>query len=136
MDVHSRKQRSYNMSRIKGKDTKPEITVRKWLWNNGYRYRLHRKDLPGKPDIVFPGKKKVIFINGCFWHKHDCEYFKWPKSNSDFWYQKISKNAQRDTKSYEQLRADGWNILIVWECEIKKKDLTSLYNKLTDFLDS
>ncbi|MBP1910326.1 very short patch repair endonuclease [Methanolobus bombayensis] len=135
-DVHSRKQRSYNMSQIKGKDTKPEITVRKWLWNNGYRYRLHRKDLPGKPDIVFPGKKKVIFVNGCFWHKHDCEYFKWPKSNSDFWYQKISKNVLRDTKSYEQLRADGWNILIVWECEIKKKDLTSIYNKLTDFLDS
>ncbi len=72
MDVHSKEQRSYNMSRIKGKDTKPEMKVRRWLWDNGYRYRLHRKDLPGKPDIVFPGKKKAVFVHGCFWHKHNC----------------------------------------------------------------
>ena len=134
-DVHSKKQRSYNMSHIKGKDTKPEMIVRKWLWNNGYRYRLHRKDLPGKPDIVFPGKKKAIFVNGCFWHKHDCEYFKWPKSNADFWYEKISKNVQRDERNYEQLRADGWEIFIVWECEVKKKDKEDLWWKLMLFLE-
>lgn len=136
MDVHSRKQRSYNMSQIKGKDTKPEIIVRKWLWNNGYRYRLHRKDLPGKPDIVFPGRKKAIFVNGCFWHKHDCKYFKWPKSNKEFWHQKIEGNAKRDADNYSKLVSAGWKYLIIWECELKKPDLTPQWDKIQRFLNS
>ncbi len=136
MDVHSRKQRSYNMSQIKGKDTKPEMIVRKWLWNNGYRYRLHRKDLPGKPDIVFPGRKKAIFVNGCFWHKHDCKYFKWPKSNKEFWHQKIEGNVKRDAENYSKLVSAGWEYLIIWECELKKPDLTPQWDKIKKFLDS
>lgn len=135
MDVHSQKQRSYNMSRIKGKDTKPEIIVRKWLWNNGYRYRLHRKDLPGRPDIVFPGRKKVIFVNGCFWHKHDCNYFKWPKSNVEFWRAKIEANVQRDMDNYAKLSAEGWDYMTIWECELKKKDKSPLWNRLKAFLE-
>lgn len=136
MDVHSPKQRSYNMSQIKGKNTKPEMIVRKWLWENGYRYRLHRKDLPGNPDIVFPGKKKVIFVHGCFWHKHDCKYFKWPKSNAEFWLEKIEGNVNRDIRNLKNLKEDGWGYFIVWECELKEKDLGSLWTRLKSFLDS
>jgi DNA mismatch endonuclease (patch repair protein) len=120
MDVHSPKQRSYNMSQIKGKNTKPELMVRKILWEKGYRYRLQYKNLPGKPDIVFPGRKKVIFINGCFWHKHDCNYFKWPKSNSDFWLNKIESNVTRDNERQASLLALGWIYLIIWECAIRE----------------
>ena len=119
MDVHSPKQRSYNMSRIKGKNTKPELLVRKWLWSEGYRYRLHRKDLPGKPDIVFPGRKKAIFVHGCFWHKHDCKYFKWPRSNEEFWKEKINGNVSRDKKNYKSLQECGWDYFVLWECELK-----------------
>ncbi|WP_319506045.1 very short patch repair endonuclease [uncultured Methanolobus sp.] len=136
VDVHSRKQRSYNMSQIKGKDTKPEMIVRKWLWNNRYRYRLHQKNLPGKPDIVFPGKKKAIFVNGCFWHKHDCKYFKWPKSNTEFWNQKIEGNVKKDAENYSKLVSQGWKYLVIWECELKRADLTPLWNCLKDFIDS
>jgi DNA mismatch endonuclease (patch repair protein) len=135
MDVHTPEKRSYNMSRIKGKNTKPEIIVRKWLWKNGYRYRLHRKDLPGKPDIVFPGRKKVIFVHGCFWHKHNCQYFKWPKSNTEFWKQKIEGNVQRDIDNCKSLDEKGWEYLIVWECQLKKKDLDFLWKHIRSFLD-
>jgi DNA mismatch endonuclease (patch repair protein) len=134
-DVHSSEKRSYNMSRIKGKNTKPEIIVRKWLWQNGYRYRLHYRNLLGKPDIVFLGRKKVIFVHGCFWHKHNCKYFKWPKSNIDFWKEKIESNVQRDEKNYTLLNESGWKYLIVWECETKNKDKTELWNKIKEFLD-
>src|SRR3972149_5431133 len=103
MDVHSPEKRSYNMSRIRGRNTKPEILVRKWLWANGYRYRLHRNDLPGKPDIVFPGRRKAIYVHGCFWHRHVCSYFKWPQTNSDFWEDKINGNVRRDQENYEKL---------------------------------
>ena len=109
------------MSQIKGKDTKPEIIIRKWLWQNGFRYRLHRKDLLGKPDIIFSSKKIVIFINGCFWHKHECKYFKWPKTNKKFWYKKINGTSERDIRNYKQLKKLGWNVIVVWECEINKK---------------
>jgi DNA mismatch endonuclease, patch repair protein len=119
MDVHSPEQRSFNMSQIKGKDTKPELLVRRWLWGHGYRYRLHYKNLPGKPDIVFPGRKKVIFVQGCFWHKHDCQYFKWPKSNAEFWRQKIEGNVCRDQRNFASLIASGWVYLIIWECTFK-----------------
>ena len=135
MDVHSPDQRSFNMSRIKGKNTKPEMIVRQWLWQNGYRYRLHRKDLPGKPDIVFAGRKKVIFINGCFWHKHNCKYFKWPKSNTEFWRQKIEANVRRDVDNYISLNATGWDYMVVWECEIKEKNLEPLWERIKEFLN-
>ena len=133
MDVHSPEQRSYNMSRIKGKNTKPELLVRKWLWWRGYRYRLHRKDLPGKPDIVFPRQRKAVFVHGCFWHKHDCRYFKWPKTNREFWKKKINENVRRDHKNYQDLIADGWNYFIVWECELKNESSVVL-SKLETFL--
>lgn len=143
MDVHSRKRRSYNMSKIKGKNTKPELLVRKWLWTNGYRYRIHYKNLPGKPDIVFPGRKKVIFVHGCFWHKHNCQYFKWPQSNVEFWHQKIEDNVRRDRKNIASLITLGWNCLIFWECtikNIKKSDFEENFQKVghlvEDFLIS
>jgi DNA mismatch endonuclease (patch repair protein) len=135
VDVHSPKQRSYNMSCIKAKDTKPEMIVRKLLWHNGYRYRLHHKDLPGNPDIVFPSRKKVIFIHGCFWHKHDCKYFKWPRSNPDFWKEKIGSNIQRDSANYLKLKSIGWGYLIIWECETKEKNHDLLWEKIASFLD-
>lgn len=120
MDVHSKEKRIYNMSRIKSNNTKPELVVRRWLWNQGYRYRLHRKDLPGKPDIVFPGCRKVVFVNGCFWHKHECRYFKWPQTNVKFWEKKINENAERDRKNYLALIASGWDYYIIWECQLKR----------------
>ncbi|MBC2697474.1 MAG: DNA mismatch endonuclease Vsr [ANME-2 cluster archaeon] len=130
VDVHSPDQRSFNMSRIKGKNTKPELIVRQWLWRNGLRYRLHRNDLPGKPDIVFTGRKKVIFVNGCFWHKHNCKYFKWPKSNTEFWRQKIEGNVRRDADNFVALTAVGWGYMVIWECEIKEKNLEPLWERI------
>ena len=134
MDIHSSEQRSFNMSRIKGKDTKPEMIVREWLWQNGYRYRLHRKDLPGKPDIVFAGRKKVIFVNGCFWHRHNCKYFKWPKSNVEFWHQKIEGTVRRDADNCAELIAAGWDYMVIWECDIKEKNLKPLWERVKAFL--
>ena len=135
MDVHSSSQRSFNMSQIKGKNTKPEMIVRQWLWQNGYRYRLHRKDLPGKPDIVFAGLRKIIFVNGCFWHKHNCNYFKWPKSNTEFWRQKIEANVRRDADNYISLNTTGWDYMVVWECEIKERNLEPLWERIKAFLN-
>ncbi len=107
-DVHSKKTRSYNMSQIKGKDTKPEVLVRRFLFANGLRYRLHDKKLPGKPDIVFPRRRKVIFVNGCFWHGHEgCSYFKPPKTRTEWWITKIEKNKQRDKRNYKLLKSMG-----------------------------
>lgn len=120
-DVHTPKQRSYNMSRIRGKDTKPEELVRKYLFARGFRYRKNDARLPGKPDIVLPKYKTVIFVNGCFWHAHEgCRYFVWPKNNGDFWQAKILGNVERDKKTYSQLEEQGWKVLVVWECELKK----------------
>ena len=119
-DVHSPETRSYNMSQIKGKDTKPEELVRKYLFSKGFRYRKNDKKLPGRPDIVLPKYKTVIFVNGCFWHKHEgCKYFVWPKNNADFWKQKIIGNVRRDEKNYQRLLQMGWKIITVWECELK-----------------
>jgi DNA mismatch endonuclease (patch repair protein) len=134
-DVHSKEARSYNMSKIMGKDTQPELKVRKLLWNKGYRYRLHQKDLPGKPDIVFRGKKKVIFVNGCFWHKHNCDKFQWPKSNNEFWKNKIEANVKRDRENLEDLHKLGWETLTIWECEINKMPKEELLNRLSKFLN-
>lgn len=120
-DVHTPEQRSYNMSRIRGKDTKPEELVRKYLFSQGFRYRKNDARLPGKPDIVLPKYRTVIFVNGCFWHAHEgCRYFVWPKNNADFWKKKIESNVERDGKNYQLLKKLGWNVLIIWECELKK----------------
>lgn len=114
--------RSYNMSRIKGKNTKPEETVRKYLFSKGFRYRKNVATLPGKPDIVLPKYKTVIFVNGCFWHMHQgCRYFVWPRSNEDFWRKKITDNANRDTKNREELEKQGWLVLTIWECQLKQQ---------------
>lgn len=122
MDVHSKSTRSYNMSKIKGKDTKPEVIVRKYLFSKGFRYRKNDKRLAGCPDIVLPKYKTVVFINGCFWHKHDCKYFKWPKTNESFWHDKIMSNIKRDEVKRDILIKDGWNVIVVWECELKTKE--------------
>lgn len=110
--------RSRMMSGIRGKDTKPELAVRRALHRAGYRFRLHRKDLPGCPDIVLPKYRAVIFVHGCFWHGHGCRYFKIPKTRTDFWLDKIMANAKRDRLNAESLRAAGWLVLTVWECDI------------------
>ena len=132
-DVHSAKVRSYNMSRIRSKDTKPEELVRKYLFSKGFRYRKNDVRLPGKPDIVLPKYKTVIFVNGCFWHKHDCGRFVWPKNNAEFWKKKIGDNIQRDDKICSLLKELGWNVIVIWECELKpsvaEKTLSTLaYN--------
>lgn len=119
-DVHTPEQRSYNMSRIHGKDTRPEELVRKYLFAHGFRYRKNDVRLPGKPDIVLPKYKTVIFVNGCFWHAHEgCRYFVWPKNNADFWKKKIESNVARDEKNHQLLEGLGWRVLTVWECELK-----------------
>ena len=116
-------QRSRNMSAIKSKNTKPEIKVRKILHSMGYRFRLHRKDLPGSPDIVLPKYKTVIFVHGCFWHRHkNCKYASTPKTRQEFWEAKFRENINRDKLNQENLSSKGWKIIIVWECEIKDKD--------------
>jgi len=119
-DVHSKETRSYNMSRIRSKDTKPEMLVRRFLHKNGFRYRLHVKDMPGKPDIVLPKYKTVIFIHGCFWHGHEgCKYYVVPKSRTEWWLNKIGSNITNDTNAERLLTAAGWNIIKIWECELK-----------------
>ena len=108
------------MSHIRSKDTSPELNVRKWLHAHGYRFRLHRKDLPGKPDIILPKYKTVIFINVCFWHHHkNCRYGYMPKSNLEYWENKFARNKARDEKNIIELTAAGWNVLTIWECQIK-----------------
>ena len=112
-DVHSKEVRSYNMSRIKGKNTKPEELVRKYLFAQGFRYRKNDSRLPGKPDIVLPKYRTIILVNGCFWHHHECIYFRWPESNADFWRQKINRNVERDQKNIRQLEQTGWHVIVV-----------------------
>lgn len=114
--------RSWNMSRIKGKNTGPEMTVRSMLHKAGYRFRLHRKDLPGKPDLVLPKYKTVIFIHGCFWHAHGCKDSGIPKSNIDFWKKKLTANVERDQKNKSLLNDAGWKTLYIWNCEIKNSN--------------
>ncbi|OPC66929.1 DNA mismatch endonuclease Vsr [Elizabethkingia miricola] len=135
-DVHSKEIRSYNMSRIKGKDTKPEILVRKFLFRKGLRYKLHDKKLPGKPDLVFPKYKKVIFVNGCFWHGHEnCKYFIVPKTRTDWWLNKINKNKEKDLENIKKLENEGWKVYVIWKCDLKKNQqkedfLNTLYCKI------
>ena len=134
MDRLSQKKRSWNMSRILSENTKPEIFIRKLLFKNGYRYRLNDKKLPGKPDIVFKSKKKVIFVHGCFWHRHkNCKYCTTPKTNISFWQNKFLKNIERDKLAYHNLKKIGWSYFIVWECKTKNKN-SDLIKELKTFL--
>ena len=136
MDVHSKEVRSYNMSRIKGKDTKPEETVRKYLFSQGFRYRKNDKRLPGTPDIVLPKYKTVIFVNGCFWHGHKgCKYFVWPKNNAEFWHKKIRDNILRDQRKVQALDSLGWKVIVVWECKIKSDKENTLENLMKEIKD-
>lgn len=113
-------QRSYNMSRIRAKDTKPEIIVRKYLWSHGFRYRLNHPRLPGKPDIVLRKYRTCIFVNGCFWHKHDgCKYFVVPKTRTEFWLNKVIRNQERDKEVQQKLAKMGWHCITIWECQLK-----------------
>ena len=123
------------MSAIKGKNTKPEMAVRRMLHSLGYRYRLHVPSLPGKPDLVFQGEKGY-FVHGCFWHRHNCKLGKpVPKTNSDFWMDKLMENRKRDKKHYMNLKSMGWDVLVVWECNVRSGKLDSLLKKITNFLD-
>jgi DNA mismatch endonuclease (patch repair protein) len=134
-DVHEPAVRSYNMSRIRGKDTKPEILVRKFLFANGFRYRLHVHSLPGKPDIVLPKYRTVIFVHGCFWHGHrGCRYFIVPKTRTAWWVKKIESNRKRDFKNQRHLRQDSWKVITIFECRLQKRHITKTLNKLLDEL--
>jgi DNA mismatch endonuclease, patch repair protein len=134
-DVHSKETRSYNMSRIKGKNTKPEMLVRQFLHANGFRYRLHVKDLPGKPDIVLPKYKTIIFIQGCFWHGHDqCGYYVVPKTKTEWWLEKINGNRTKDKLNIDKLKYTGWEVIEVWECELKPKIRESTFRALAETL--
>lgn len=120
-DNHSKEVRSMNMSRIRSTNSKPEEIVRKYLFSKGFRYRKNVKKLPGCPDIVLPKYKTVIFVNGCFWHKHDCPRFVWPSSNQEYWKPKILRNVERDKNNCRELSSKGLNVITIWECELKKK---------------
>jgi len=134
-DVHDKKTRSFNMSRIKGKNTKPEILVRQFLHKNGFRYRLNYKKLPGKPDIVLPKYKSVIFINGCFWHGHEnCKDFVIPKTKTEWWINKINGTKQRDILKTQELETLGWRVKVIWECELKTDKRKQVFNDLILFL--
>lgn len=128
--------RSFNMSMIKGKDTKPEMLVRRFLFGNGFRYRVNVRSLPGKPDIVLRKYGVVIFINGCFWHGHEnCRYFKIPKTRTDWWKDKIERNIKRDTKVRDELRQIGWRTMVIWECQLKPKVRDNTLKELAYLLD-
>lgn len=136
-DVHTKEIRSYNMSMIRGKNTKPELIIRKFLHSQGYRYGLHNKNLPGKPDIVLRKYKTVIFVNGCFWHGHkSCKYFVIPKTRTKWWINKIERNKENDRINKYKLENMGWNIITIWNCQLKsmklKKTLNNLLLKLNE----
>ncbi|WP_179467014.1 DNA mismatch endonuclease Vsr [Chryseobacterium sp. H1D6B] len=136
-DVHSKEIRSYNMSKIKAKDTKPEILVRKFLFSEGFRYRLHKKNLPGTPDIVLNKYKTVIFVHGCFWHGHDnCKYYVVPKTKTDWWLEKIGRNKLKDEDSINKLKNDGWKVIIIWECQLKITKREETLKKLIEELEN
>lgn len=127
--------RSENMRAIKSKDTRPELAARKLIHAMGYRFRLHRTDMPGKPDLVFPSRRKVILVHGCFWHGHDCPRGSVaPKRNADYWRQKIARNIARDAHNLENLQQAGWNVLVIWECQTLKRHTKFLEEKIRSFL--
>ena len=138
-DVHSVETRSRNMAAIRGKNTKPEILIRHALFARGYRYRLHCSDLPGKPDLVLPKYRAAIQIQGCFWHRHDCKYFKWPSTRPKFWRTKIEGNVARDQRALYQLKIENWRALIIWECALKSTtpiEFESLIDEIERWLSS
>lgn len=136
-DVHEPETRSYNMSQIRGKDTKPELMVRKYLHSQGFRFRLHDTSLPGKPDVVMKKYKSVVFVHGCFWHGHEgCKYFTIPATRTDWWSAKIERNSQKDSESIEELQKLGWTVYVIWECELKPKNRkVTLESLSTNFKD-
>lgn len=140
-DVHDLATRSYNMSMIKGKDTKPELIVRKFLFSKGLRYRIHNRNLPGKPDITLTKYKTVIFINGCFWHGHEgCRYFVMPKTRTEWWKRKIEETKKRELKSLNDLNILGWNSIIIWDCELRgekrKNTLEKIFLEITNEINN
>ena len=138
MDNRTPAERHLNMSRIRSTNSKPEETVRKYLFSRGLRYRKNVASLPGKPDIVLAKYNTIVFVNGCFWHHHNCCYFKWPKTNIEYWSKKIDRNVERDRINQNQLIELGWNVITVWECELKssvrEKTLDSLYSSIVSNL--
>ncbi len=139
VDVVSPETRSRMMSGIRGKDTKPELLIRKSLFREGYRYRLYHKTMPGKPDLVLKKYRAVIFINGCFWHGHDCKLFKWPKTRMDFWKKKIEGNRLRDEKVKQELLSSGWRVMTIWECATRGTEriaLSEIVQEIIKWLES
>jgi DNA mismatch endonuclease, patch repair protein len=130
-DVHDKETRSYNMSQIKGKNTKPEMLVRKFLYAKGFRYRLHVKDLQGTPDIVLPKYKTAIFVHGCFWHGHKgCKYYTVPKTRTKWWLNKINVNISNDTKTITALKKEGWKVIQIWQCDLRSKKIGKTFSTL------
>ena len=134
LDRLTPKQRSMNMSRIRGKDTKPELFVRRVTYSLGYRYRLHGRDLPGTPDLVFRGRRKAIFVHGCFWHGHGCGRSHKPRTRSEYWSAKLSRNRARDKRQLDSLKKLGWSAIVIWECETTDRDLVAA--RISEFLGS
>lgn len=134
-DNHSKDIRSKNMSHIRSTNTIPEVVVRKYLFSKGFRYRKNVRTMPGRPDIVLPKYRTVIFVNGCFWHKHDCPRFVWPSSNEEYWRKKILRNVERDAKNYKLLEEAGWKVLVIWECQLKKKQFEATMTELISALE-
>lgn len=132
LDPLNAKQRSERMSRIRSKNTKPEMIVRRLVYHSGFRYRLHVKELPGKPDLVFTSRKKVIFVHGCFWHQHGCNHYRMPHSKLDYWLPKLQRNVERDKEDIKLLESEGWAVLIAWECEVEKTEF--IKQKILQFL--
>ena len=134
-DVHTKAIRSFNMSRIRSKNTKPELIVRKALFANGFRFRVHVESLPGKPDIVLPKYKAVVFVNGCFWHGHEeCKYFVVPKTRTEWWLSKINRNKELDKKNKTELIANGWTVIVLFECELRTNEIESTEKNLINAL--
>lgn len=135
-DNHSKEVRSMNMSHIRSTNSKPEEIVRKYLFSKGLRYRKNVRTLPGKPDIVLPKYKTIVFVNGCFWHRHDCGRFVMPSSNTEYWEKKINGNVERDKTNIALLEEQGWRVIVIWECQLKKRErndsLLKLYNMITN----
>ena len=136
-DIITPEHRSWNMSRIKGKDTKIEVKVRSWLFANGFRFRKNDRRYPGTPDVVLPKYRTVIFINGCFWHRHEgCRYATTPKTRTEFWQKKFDRNVANDIKHKEEMEAMGWNVITLWECELKKKQFEETMQGLAEKINN
>jgi DNA mismatch endonuclease (patch repair protein) len=138
-DVHDQQTRSRNMAAVRPRNTKPELMIRKALHASGLRYRLNVRDLPGKPDIVLPRHRAVVFVHGCFWHRHECDLFRWPESRTEFWREKLDANAARDVKAADALEEAGWRQAVVWECALKgrkKRDFQDTMQRLIAWIRS